>query len=62
MAPYALIAHKINVSSGGSRSKMRNTIFDGRIKQMVTEDGIAKGLKMVLEEQMLIYPRSIRSK
>ena len=51
MAPDALMAHKMNVSSGGSQPKMRNTIFDGRIQQMVTEDGIAKGLKMVLEER-----------
>ena len=42
---------QINVSSGGIGSKMRNTIFDGRIQQMVTENGIAKRLKMVLEDR-----------
>ena len=53
MAVDALLAHLMNVSSGGAQPKMRDTV-GGREKTpqtMVLEDGRPKGLKLVLEER-----------
>ena len=47
----ALNINKMNVSAGGAQSRMRDTVWDGRIQRMVLSDGRAKGMKIVLEER-----------
>ena len=47
----ALIAHKMNVSDGGKQPFLRSTIWDGKVQKMVTDEGLQKGLKRVLEER-----------
>lgn len=53
MAPDALIAHHMNVTSGGRQPRMHNTVWgpDNAPQRMVLEDGQPKGLKVVLEER-----------
>ncbi len=53
MAHDALVAHHMNVSSGGAQPKMRDTVW-GPMKTpqtMLLEDGQQKGLRLVLEER-----------
>lgn len=42
---------KMNVSDGGKQPFMRDTVWDGKVQKMTTEDGIQKGMKCVLEER-----------
>ena len=45
-----LIASRMNVSDGGKQPFMRNTRWDGEDKSMVTDKGLQKGLKSLLED------------
>ena len=47
----ALCVDKMNVSNGGKQPFMRDTQWNGRVQKMVTDDGIQKGLKSVLNER-----------
>ena len=47
----ALVADRMNVSSGGNQPKMRDTVFEGRPFKMVLPNGEAKGLRLMLEER-----------
>ena len=47
----ALCAKHMNVRPGGKQPIMRETVFDGKVQQMVLPDGRPKGLKMVLQER-----------
>ena len=40
----------MNVGRGRKQPKMRDTIWNGAIQQMVDDMGTPKGMKMVLEE------------
>ena len=51
MADNALNADKMNVGSGGKQPVMRDTIWGGEVQTMVDENGIPKGMKVVLEER-----------
>src|ERR1041384_2769783 len=61
-AADALNARAMNVKPGGKQPKMRDTIFDGQVQQMVFPDnypdpslrGEAKGMRFVLEERQLL--------
>ena len=46
----ALNVNKMNVGPGGAQSRMRNTIWDGRVQTMVFSDGRPKGMKIILQE------------
>ena len=46
-----LCAKHMNVRPGGKQPIMRETVFDGKVQQMVLPDGRPKGLKMVLQER-----------
>jgi len=50
-AEDALLAHKMNVSDGGKQPFLRDTVWDGEVKKMVTDEGLQKGLKRVLEDR-----------
>jgi len=50
-AEDALLAHKMNVNDGGKQPFLRDTMWDGRLQRMVTEDGKQKGMKTVLQER-----------
>ena len=41
----------MTVRPGGKQPIMRETVFDGKVQQMVLPDGRPKGLKMVLQER-----------
>lgn len=47
----ALLAHKMNVSDGGKQPFQRDTVWDGKPQKMVTDSGVQKGLKTVLESR-----------
>ena len=49
-AEDALIAHKMKVSDGGKQPFLRDTIWDGRSKKLVTISGVQKGLKTFFEK------------
>ena len=52
MAADALVAARMNVSNGGVQPKMHDTVMPGgRVQEMTTADGEAKGLRMVLTER-----------
>ena len=61
-ASDALNAKTMNVKSGGKQPKMRDTIFNGQVQQMVFPDnhpnpdlcGQPKGMRIVLEERQLL--------
>ena len=60
-AKDALIASKMNLSSGGKQPKMHNTIVrDGTFQSMVLPNGEPKGMKLVLEERGLWVPGLVR--
>ena len=50
IADDALSADNMNVGRGGKQPKMRDTIWNGAIQQMVDDMGTPKGMNMVLEE------------
>lgn len=41
----------MNVNPGGSQSKMRDTIWGGRVQRMVNANGTPKGMRQVLIER-----------
>jgi hypothetical protein len=47
----ALNVDRMNVRDGGKQPFMRDTVWDGQVQRMVTDDGIQKGLRTVLEER-----------
>ena len=47
----ALVADRMNLSSGKKQPTMRDTVWNGRPFKMVFPDGKPKGLKVVLEER-----------
>lgn len=47
----ALNADRMNVKDGGKQPFMKDTVWDGFVQRMVTDDGIQKGMKTVLEER-----------
>lgn len=47
----ALNAEKMNVKDGGKQPFMRDTIWRGSVQRMVTDEGIQKGMRSVLEER-----------
>ena len=51
MSDDALDVNRMNVKPGGKQRIMRDGWFDGCVQKMVTSSGVAKGLKMVLEER-----------
>lgn len=51
MADDSLDVNQMNVRPGGKQRVMRDGMFDGRVQKMVTSNGVAKGLRMVLEER-----------
>src|SRR4051812_39510131 len=60
-AKDALIASKMNLSSGGKQPKMHNTIMrDRTFQSMVLPNGEPKGMKLVLEERGLWVPGLVR--
>ena len=46
----ALNVHKRNVGPRCAQPRMRNTIWDGKVQQMVMSDGRPKGMRIVLQE------------
>ena len=50
-AEDSLNARRMNVRPGGAQPKMRNTTWAGKEQKMVNDDGIAKGMRAVLEER-----------
>ena len=47
----ALNADRMNVKDGGKQPFMKDTVWEGLVQRMVTDDGIQKGMKTVLEER-----------
>ena len=47
----ALNADRMNVKDGGKQPYMKDTVWNGSVQRMVTESGLQKGLKTVLEER-----------
>ena len=43
-ANHALITHKINVSDGGKQPFLRDSVWDGKLQKLVTEEGIQRSL------------------
>lgn len=46
-----LNAEKMNVRDGGKQPFMRETVWNGEVQRMVTEEGIQKGMRTVLDER-----------
>ena len=46
----ALNVNRMNVGPGGAQSRMRDTIWNGRVQKMVTCDDRPKGMRIVLQE------------
>ena len=47
----ALNAERMNVRDGGKQPFMCDTVCDGEPQSMVTDDGVQKGMRTVLEER-----------
>lgn len=47
----ALNPDRMNVKDGGKQPIMKDTVWNGVIQRMTTEDGQPKGMKTVLEER-----------
>lgn len=47
----ALNAERMNVKDGGKQPFMQDTIWNGAIQRMVTDDGVQKEMKTVLKER-----------
>ena len=50
-ADDALNVQRMNVRPGGTQSEMRDIKLERRVQRMVVENGMPKGMKMVLEER-----------
>jgi hypothetical protein len=54
MASDALVAHKVNLNSGGKTNPiMRDSVWEGKVQKMVLEDGRAKGGRLLCQERGL---------
>ena len=51
MADDSLDVSKMNVKCGGKQRLMRDGCWDGKVQKMVDAQGVAKGLRVVLEER-----------
>ena len=51
MADDALNTDKMNAGPGGKQPVMRDTIREGKVQKMVNENGIPKGMRLILEER-----------
>ncbi len=47
----ALNADRMNVRDGGKQPFMKDTEWNGKLQRMVTDEGLQKGMKTVLEER-----------
>ena len=47
----ALNADRMNVEDGGKQPFMRDTVWHGHTQKMVTDEGVQKGMRTVLEER-----------
>ena len=47
----ALNADRMNVRPGGKQPIMKDTVFNGEVQKMVTDAGLPKGMKLVLQER-----------
>ena len=47
----SLNINRMNVNPGGKQPIMKDTIWNGQVQRLVTEDGIPKGMKLVLQER-----------
>ena len=47
----ALDAERMNARNGGKQPFMKDTVWDGRVQRMITDEGVQKGMKTVLEER-----------
>ena len=47
----ALNAEGMNVRNGGKQPFMKDTVWDGCVQWMITDEGVQKGMKTVLEER-----------
>ena len=51
MADDALNVDKMNVGPGGKQPKMRDTVWGGAVQRLVDDDGVPKGMRIVLQER-----------
>ncbi len=47
----ALNVEVMNVRDGGKQPFLRDTVWDGKVQQLITAAGVQKGMKTVLEER-----------
>ena len=47
----ALNTERMNVRDGGKQPFMMDSLWNGEVQQMVTDDGLQKGMKTVLGER-----------
>ena len=41
----------MNVGPGGKQPKMRDTVWGGAVQRLVDDDGVPKGMRIVLQER-----------
>ena len=41
----------MNVRPGGKQPIMKDTVFNGEVQKMVTDAGLPKGMKLILQER-----------
>ena len=51
VASDALNVQKMNVRPGGKQPLMRDTVWEGSVQTLVGENGVAKGMKAILQER-----------
>ena len=51
VAEDALNADKMNIGPGGKQPIMRDTVWGGAVQKLVDEDGVAKGMRTILQER-----------
>ena len=51
MAADALNVHAMNAGPGGKQPVMRDTVWDGKVQKMTLDNGVPKGLRIVLQER-----------
>ena len=47
----ALNADRMNVRPGGKQPLMKDTVFNEEVQKMVTDTGLPKGMKLILQER-----------
>ena len=50
-SPDTLNVNKMNVLPGGAQAQLRDTVWAGKLQPMVSNVGVPKGMKRVLEER-----------